>query len=261
MRKALFYFLCVMVGSNLFAWDTVPDWENPEVFAVNKEDTRTTCLPYPDEELALADEAEASPYYQVLDGVWKFHWVGKPSEKPDDFYKEGYDVSGWADLKVPSTWEFNGYGIPVYLNHRYPFPKNPPISKVFREIGYADELGSGMRNTNKYTKLYSGGTPVFLEDNIFEIVIPMESVASLQVGPGEFYKVTERVTDRVTDRVTEKEQEILALLLENAGYTMPQLAEKLKISRKTVAMRLKSLKEKSVIERVGSDRKGYWKIN
>lgn len=45
---------------------------------------------------------------------------------------------------------------------------------------------------------------------------------------GEFYKVTERVTDRVTDRVTEKEQEILALLLENAGYTMPQLAEKLK---------------------------------
>ena len=146
----------------------------------------------------------------------------------------------------------HGHG-ELKLNQFEPFPKNPPISKVFREIGYADELGSGMRNTNKYTKLYSGGTPVFLEDNIFEIVIPMESVASLQVGPGEFYKVTERVT--------EKEQEILALLLENAGYTMPQLAEKLKISRKTVAMRLKSLKEKSVIERVGSDRKGYWKIN
>jgi ATP-dependent DNA helicase RecG len=154
----------------------------------------------------------------------------------------------------------HGHG-ELKLNQFEPFPKNPPISKVFREIGYADEVGSGMRNTNKYTKLYSGGTPVFLEDNIFEIVIPMESVASLQVGPGEFYKVTERVTDRVTDRVTEKEQEILALLLENAGYTMPQLAEKLKISRKTVAMRLKSLKEKSVIERVGSDRKGYWKIN
>ena len=32
--------------------------------------------------------------------------------------------------------------------------------------------------------------------------------------------------------MTEKEQEVLALLLENANYTMPQLAEKLKISRK-----------------------------
>ena len=37
-----------------------------------------------------------------------------------------------------------------------PFPKNPAISKVFREIGLADELGSGMRNTYKYTQLYSG---------------------------------------------------------------------------------------------------------
>lgn len=64
------------------------------------------------------------------------------------------------------------------------FPKNPPISKVFREIGYADELGSGMRNTNKYTKLYSGGTPTFIEDNIFRINIPIDNVANLKVGPG-----------------------------------------------------------------------------
>ena len=35
---------------------------------------------------------------------------------------------------------------------------------MFREIGYADELGSGMRNTNKYTKLYSGGMPKSAED-------------------------------------------------------------------------------------------------
>ena len=55
--------------------------------------------------------------------------------------------------------------------------------KIFREIGYADELGSGMRNTNKYTKLYSGGTPVFIEGNIFEIVIPMDNVAQIQIGP------------------------------------------------------------------------------
>ena len=36
-----------------------------------------------------------------------------------------------------------------------PFPKNLTIAKVFREIGLADELGSGMRNTYKYTQLYS----------------------------------------------------------------------------------------------------------
>lgn len=83
-----------------------------------------------------------------------------------------------------------------------------------------------------------------MEDNIFQIVIPMESVADLQVGPDNVKKVTEKVTERVTEKVTEKEQEVIALLLENTNYTMPQLAEKLKISRKTIAVRLKSLKEK-----------------
>ena len=74
-------------------------------------------------------------------------------------------------------------------------------------------------------------------------------------------RVTDRVTDGVTDGVTDREQEIIFLLLEDAGYTMPQLAEKLNISRKTVAARLKVLKEKGIIERVGSDRKGYWKVH
>lgn len=32
------------------------------------------------------------------------------------------------------------------------------ISNIYKKIGYADELGSGMRNTNKYTKLYLGRT-------------------------------------------------------------------------------------------------------
>ena len=76
----------------------------------------------------------------------------------------------------------HGHG-ELQLNKFEPFPKNPPISKVFREIGYADELGSGMRNTNKYTKLYSGGVPKFTEDNIFEIEIPINNVAELRVGP------------------------------------------------------------------------------
>lgn len=75
----------------------------------------------------------------------------------------------------------HGHG-ELQLNKFEPFSKNPPISKVFREIGYADELGSGMRNTNKYTKLYSGDTPSFVEGDVFEIIIPIEKVPELRVG-------------------------------------------------------------------------------
>ena len=64
-----------------------------------------------------------------------------------------------------------------------PFAKNPPIAKVFREIGLADELGSGMRNSYKYTKMYSGGEPVFTEVDIFMTIIPLSEVATATVGP------------------------------------------------------------------------------
>ena len=48
---------------------------------------------------------------------------------------------------------------------------------------HADELGPGMRNTNKYTKMYSGGTPGFNEGDIFVTTIPLKNVADVKTGP------------------------------------------------------------------------------
>lgn len=63
-----------------------------------------------------------------------------------------------------------------------PFSKNPTISKVFREIGLADELGSGMRNTYKYTRLYSGTDPIFEEGDVFKTIVPLRKIATEKVG-------------------------------------------------------------------------------
>ena len=82
------------------------------------------------------------------------------------------------------------------LNTFQPFPKNPAISKVFREIGLADELGSGMRNTYKYTKMYSGGVPQFVEGDIFRTVIPLNDAATLKSG----LKVSDQVSDQDSDQ-------------------------------------------------------------
>ncbi len=79
----------------------------------------------------------------------------------------------------------HGFGS-LNLNAFEPFPKNPPISKVFREIGLADELGSGMRNAYKYTKLYSDAEPEFIEGDIFKTIIPLREAATVTVGPGSF---------------------------------------------------------------------------
>ena len=76
----------------------------------------------------------------------------------------------------------HGFGM-LELSDFEPFSKNPAISKVFRETSLADELGSGMRNTYKYTKLYSGGVPEFVEGNVFKTLIPLTAVSVGKVGP------------------------------------------------------------------------------
>jgi beta-galactosidase len=83
-------------------------------------------LPYSNEQEAIADRYSASPYFQSLDGTWKFNWHKKPADKPEGFYKAGYDVSKWDNIQVPGNWELQGYGIPIYTNITYPHPKNPP---------------------------------------------------------------------------------------------------------------------------------------
>lgn len=40
-----------------------------------------------------------------------------------------------------------------------------------------------MRNTYKYTQLYSGGMPEFIEDDVFRTIIPLTSVAVEKIGP------------------------------------------------------------------------------
>jgi ATP-dependent DNA helicase RecG len=144
----------------------------------------------------------------------------------------------------------HGHG-ELQLNKFEPFPKNPPISKVFREIGYADELGSGMRNTNKYTKLYSGGTPIFIEDNIFEIIIPMERAAQMQVGPEETNKETNK----------EISNTIIDLLKAEPETTINAIAGTLGMSVGGVRYHINKMKKAGLIEHSGPTKKGKWIIH
>jgi beta-galactosidase len=104
----------------------LPDWENPAVFSRNTEPPHATYIPYDTTDDALENNSVRSPYYQSLDGFWKFKWVPKPADRPLDFYKEDYDVSQWENFPVPSNWEFKGYGQPIYLDEANAFKGDPP---------------------------------------------------------------------------------------------------------------------------------------
>lgn len=63
-----------------------------------------------------------------------------------------------------------------------PYSKNPSIAKFFREIGWVDELGSGVRNINKYNKIYSGEIAQFIEGDVFKTIIPLDVMDTRKVN-------------------------------------------------------------------------------
>ena len=105
----------------------VPEWEDPAVFAINKEASHATLFPFESQALAVQGMPHVSAYHQSLNGRWKFNWVRKPADRPVDFYRTDFDDSDWDEIPVPSNWELQGYGVPIYLNHPYEFEKNPPF--------------------------------------------------------------------------------------------------------------------------------------
>ncbi|WP_308991308.1 glycoside hydrolase family 2 TIM barrel-domain containing protein [Mariniflexile litorale] len=112
------------------------DWENPEVFRINKEAPRASFIPFKTVEEVKEDNASKSTFYTSLNGVWKFNLSNTPSERPFYFFKPDYDISDWKDITVPGNWETQGFDIPIYTNVKYPHEKTPPtIQSHYNPVG------------------------------------------------------------------------------------------------------------------------------
>ncbi len=88
-------------------------WQSPEAIGENKLDYHAT--------LGRVNANDLS-----LDGMWRFCWSKDPQSRPADFYRDGYDVSGWAEIEVPCAWQLQGFGLPIYTNFPLPFANVPP---------------------------------------------------------------------------------------------------------------------------------------
>lgn len=112
-----------------------PEWANELVNYVNVEPARAYSFPLASVESAMTPEIPDTPFVKSLDGIWKFNWCGSPSLRPKDFYRVGFDDSGWYDIKVPSCVEMQGYGVPIYRNVAYPHPATPPdVDKDYNPV-------------------------------------------------------------------------------------------------------------------------------
>jgi ATP-dependent DNA helicase RecG len=71
----------------------------------------------------------------------------------------------------PNRMRFRG---PLNLDTFDAEPKNPNIRAFFNVLSWADEIGSGVKNMNKYIGAYTEGAhPTFIEDEPFRSILPM----------------------------------------------------------------------------------------
>ncbi len=144
-----------------------------------------------------------------------------------------------------------------------PYPKNPVIAKFFKEIGRVDELGSGVRNTFKYCSIYTPGTqPEFIEEDIFKTIILLKAKESKEVvSHSDWDEVRRKVRRKFGEKFGESSEKIVELIFRNQYTSASEMAEIIGITERAVEKQLAKLKEKNIVDRIGPDKGGYWKIN
>lgn len=60
-----------------------------------------------------------------LNGRWRFRYSPR-ADSGENIGEEHFDDGSWGTIPVPSHWQLQGFGAPIYTNTRYPFPVDPP---------------------------------------------------------------------------------------------------------------------------------------
>ncbi len=134
---------CLFCTQTTYASSDLPYWKDIQTVSVNREAPRSAFMTYADREQAATMKYEQSPYYQLLNGTWKFYYVDSYKQLPEDITSTT-SLDGWKDIQVPGNWEIQGFGTAIYTNHGYEFqPRNPqppalpeqtPVGVYRREI-------------------------------------------------------------------------------------------------------------------------------
>lgn len=112
----------------------IPDWANPRLTGINNLPPHASMVICPDTATAMRieyvanDQRVKSAFYRSLNGRWRYRYARNHTERIKDFWLADYNDRSWDTIMVPSNVEIQGYGVPIYVNVSYPWPRpwNPP---------------------------------------------------------------------------------------------------------------------------------------
>lgn len=151
MKKQSLLFITSLMALAAHA-QTGKEWDDPEISHVNREEAHTISVPFGKESDVASNDMTQSPYYQSLDGTWKFHWVKNPTLANKAYCTKDLDDSSWTDIDVPASWQVYGlrhnknWDKPLYCNVAYPFSFNESNYSVMADRPSWFQYNSNMPN-------------------------------------------------------------------------------------------------------------------
>ena len=186
------------------------------------------------------------------------------------------------------------------------YTKNPLLVRVFHELHWAEDLGSGTRNILRYAPIYYPGYKIEINSGqqfVFSITYQDENVTvdekmskediqgenkmskgNVQGGnemskdktenvQGDMPKDAPELTDEelalplepferqsAKDKKNRRRQSIIGMIAKDPHVSLKMMSEKLNVNIKTIWRDLNELKSYGVIERIGDEFTGEWKI-
>ena len=148
---------------------------------------------------------------------------------------------------MSENWNKPRYNRHVNIDQLMPFPKNPTIASVFREMGWIEEVGAGVITFKDYCPLfYAGNMPEIEDGDIFRCTLSL-------TNPGG-------KTGGKTGSQNNTLNRVFQLILANPRITRKEIAVSVGISETAVQKHIKNLKDNNIIQRCGGAFGGYWEI-
>ena len=133
--------------------------------------------------------------------------------------------------------------------------RNPVIAEAMKSLGYVNRFSRGVNMVQQMLVENKNGPAAFHFEDIttFRVVVMSADMDADR-------NVAENVAENVAATLTARQTEIIALIRKNNAIPRKLLAKEIGVSDQTVYRELETLKERGVIERVGADKGGHWKI-
>lgn len=129
-------------------------------------------------------------------------------------------------------------------------PVNDVLASIFLQLRISERSGRGVpKIVGRY-----GKEAIQIEKNRIIVTIPFE-----KIGVNSFV-VSNKVSNKVSDKLNKTKLKMIELIRDNPNITINQFSIMLNLSEPGIKKNLKQLKESGYIQRIGSNKTGYWEV-